>query len=504
MSDIVVTIMIKDEETCICQTLEPLLISGFINYLIYDTGSIDNTIDVTRKYLDGKVNFIIKEDTYSEFDYSIARNKMLNYARNLFGNYCRFALSLDAEWYLTNGKEIIKFLSNIAKPEETYCVNIISDIMIYSQHRVFNLNEFTQYEGFIHEAPNTSSKSKLPESIYFTWNPNRKGIEKSRKRWYTDLAKILPHYHNNKNTRTVFYLAQTYDCLTDNENAIRYYKERATMIGPGVEEEVFMSFYRIGKLYESTNNWDEAFKYYMMAYQCRKQRVEPLIRIAGHYLDSHIKYMFAKQACIVPFPKDDFLFVEKQLYDYDRWNQLAIGAWYMEEWEEGYDAVNRAISAKGQLEHLITNRNLFETKVKNIKTISSINKTKKEEEIVKSSLDLKILVLIKYNLEFYKIQSEYLTKNNILHFFYTERNQNREFLLENDILYISNNSEMKDLDITFKAFKYVYDNIFFDYIIKTTSSTIISYDILKDNLSKTSIDYGGPLYYSSNSSGLII
>ena len=44
--------------------------------------------------------------------------------------------------------------------------------------------------------------------------------------------------------------------------------------------------------------------------------------------------MFAKTACSMEFPKDDVLFIGKDIYDFKRWDELSICAFWTGRHEE--------------------------------------------------------------------------------------------------------------------------------------------------------------------------
>src|SRR5579871_6668212 len=49
---LVVVLMVKNEETVMRATLQPFIDAGIQSYLIFDTGSTDNTVQVTRDLFD--------------------------------------------------------------------------------------------------------------------------------------------------------------------------------------------------------------------------------------------------------------------------------------------------------------------------------------------------------------------------------------------------------------------------------------------------------------------
>jgi len=500
--DIVLSMMVKNEESDCCKTLKPYIESGYVNFFIYDTGSTDNTVEITREFLlKYDVNFIIKEDQF--IDFASSRNKCLDLTKELFPQ-CRFNLHTDCSWDIVNPHKIIEFCSTITDPDEAYAI-YISTGAFYTQKRLFNNKGNARYCGVVHEVVVSSGNTALPKDIYFIWNQSVQSTEKTRKRWYKDLALLLEEHHKNpEDPRTCFYLAQTNDCLGEFDLAVKWYKKRSEMTN-GFDEEQFMALYRLGKVhqgkmdeYKSNGNkleekkyHDKAVQFFLDAYKLRPKRVEPLIRLALMELDPHFKYIYAHQACLAPFP-DDYLFIDKELYDFNRWDQLAIGCWYMKQYTEGYDALLKAMKVYPDLPHIKRNYQLYREKLFPLENIQEIFNKRKTH--------LKILNLILYSPEYekmYKILSMFLKLKEIPHFFYCYDNTiDSSYLIKDDIFYIKGNETFLPgiLEKTLYIFNYFKDQEY-DYIVRSNISTLINFDFLSNSLQENPIDYGGPLYY---------
>ena len=76
--------MVKNEEPMINKTLEPFVKEGINSFLIFDTGSTDNTIKTVEAYFnknDVKNWFIFQEEFV---DFSTSRNRALDLAEEKF------------------------------------------------------------------------------------------------------------------------------------------------------------------------------------------------------------------------------------------------------------------------------------------------------------------------------------------------------------------------------------------------------------------------------------
>ena len=100
----------------------------------------------------------------------------------------------------------------------------------------------------------------------------------SKARYQKDLELLLREYDKNPvNPRTVFYLAQTYDCLQDLRNAYKYYFKRSQV--KGWIEEDFVTVYRLGCIADHLCKaddyitWATAFDHYSKAFAIRRTRI---------------------------------------------------------------------------------------------------------------------------------------------------------------------------------------------------------------------------------------
>jgi len=158
---------------------------------------------------------------------------------------------------------------------------------------------------------------------------------------------------NPKSARSMFYLAETYRHRASAEkrdlhHAITYY-QRHNEVGAW-EEEMWYSQYAIGLCYQQLKMWTQAIDAFLIAYQRRPHRAEPLFRIGKYYRDQDqhwLAMLFLQKAREISFPKDDLLFVEKNVYDYEISNTMAISAFYTGQKQLGHDALEHTTRQRG-------------------------------------------------------------------------------------------------------------------------------------------------------------
>jgi tetratricopeptide (TPR) repeat protein len=362
---LVVTIMVKNEEHVMEKTLLPFLElhDSRIGYLILDTGSTDNTVqttlDIFQKY---NARGFVAEKAFVNF--AVSRNDAIKFAEEKFP-YAGFLLMIDAEWYMQNVSELLDFCEEYKyHAESSFLLKIGNKGFENFLPRLFKANKGLHFEGVVHEYLNTASSVKLPGSVNAIYDPSARGREQSQNRWKRD-AKLLydEHKRNPEDPRTTFYLAQTYACLGDLENASYWYKFRTQQ--QGWDQENYMAFYRLAGIYEALNDWPNALYNYLKAYSMRPWRVEPLVVVGLHYLREQnfvLSFMFAKQAVgVVPRPTE-VLFVDKVFYDFTRYDLLGMAAWYVGEYEIGEKAVEKALLYAPDAQHLQYNLSLYKSK----------------------------------------------------------------------------------------------------------------------------------------------
>jgi hypothetical protein len=349
--------MVKNEQDNILKSLNS--IKNVCNdIIIYDTGSTDNTINIITNWCD-KNDKKLYLKTGDFVDFSISRNVLLDYAYSI--ENIHYLLLLDSADELQNGniflKECEKYINN-KNVNAFYLTQVwlsgISTTRYFNIRCIKNYCNWKYYEP-VHEyiaikdekGNNINSEPLKLENIILFQDRNLDG-GKSLSRFSRDKEILLKHHEKNPtNERTIFYLAQTYSCLSEYENSIEWYKKRTEM--KGYNEEIFYSYYSIGNCMQSLNkDLYEIVPYYLKAFNFIK-RIEPLVKLSKLFRlklnDTNIAYMFIKMACQLPYT-DCMLFVDDYMYKYERWHELGICSYYVKDYISGKEACLKALSFK--------------------------------------------------------------------------------------------------------------------------------------------------------------
>jgi glycosyltransferase involved in cell wall biosynthesis len=197
--------------------------------------------------------------------------------------------------------------------------------------------------------------------------------------------------------RYMFYLAQTYMFLGENQESIKWYKKRVD--AGGWVEEVFYSLLQIGLCYEQLANisfykrnemqnnnsrldqeeigelinqeegfFAQSLLYFQKAWEYRPTRAEPLYQLARmHRMKSnhYLGLMYALQGKEIPFPSDDILFIDYPIYDYLFDYEISICAYYVKDKKEIGRAAQRNLESiidqlpEGIAESIVNNARFY-------------------------------------------------------------------------------------------------------------------------------------------------
>lgn len=362
--------MVKNEEQAMLKTLRSLIDAGITQYFIYDTGSTDNTIAITQEVFkkNNIKNYIIEQEPW--IDFSASRNHALR--RTEYGFPCAtFILMLDAEWILHNGKQLIKYCQEQKNQKKSlYAIHLKGKQIQLVLPRLIRSKRNIHFVGKVHEQPNIQYQATVPSDIYFELNPSKGGIEKSRNRWLKDRDILLEEVNNRpSDINAVQFLAQTYLSLQDYPNAVLWYEKLQKLL-VNTNTDLFLSLFYLSFAYEANNQIDKAIACYLQTFKARPARAEPLIRLALIFYnqkDYAQAYTYAKQTVAIPYPEKEIDIIEKELYDFTRYEILALTAGIMQDYQAGYQATLQALKQKPDAQHLQKFKQAYEAELQKLK-----------------------------------------------------------------------------------------------------------------------------------------
>lgn len=180
---------------------------------------------------------------------------------------------------------------------------------------------------------------------------------KTRSRWENDIVVLTKVLQNKPNDpRTQYYMAQTYECLENRTSAYKYYKMRSQN-STGFFEERFLSMMKCGYLKQGYSGVCWLLKSYDFL-----NRAEPLIELARFFRNKNqfqLAFAFSKMACVLQLPEQTMLWSADKIYNHDRWQELSISAYYVQQFAEGEDACKKALQSDYDKDLNIKNLNFY-------------------------------------------------------------------------------------------------------------------------------------------------
>ena len=325
--------IVKNESKVILRLLQSVvtLIDG---YCICDTGSTDNTIElITTFFQQHRIPGKIVEEPFRDFGYN----------RTFAAQACAdipnmdYLLLLDADMVLTGDvlkPENIKSFKTSLKAD---CYHICQGSPGYYYKNVRLMKNYRGYSywGVTHEYVNTpegTEYSSIPIESLFINDIGDGGAKLDKfERDIRLLTKGLEETPNND--RYTFYLANSLRDAGHTEKAISMFRKRIEL--GGWIEEVWHSHYSIGDCYRRIGEMEKAICAWIDAFNAHPKRIESLYEIAHYYRingKNEAAYIYLSTALASKSrwgASNDFLFLQKDVYDYKLDFELSIVGYYV-------------------------------------------------------------------------------------------------------------------------------------------------------------------------------
>ena len=327
--------IVKNESRVIIRLLESV-VKIIDEYCICDTGSTDNTIFlITEFFKRHNIPGKIVEEPFQDFGYN--RSFAMKAAAELPN--MDYLLLLDADMILTGSylkpENIKQFKQGLTKDYYHICQG--SETYFYKNVRIVkNYRDFS-YWGVTHEyvkTPEGAHCGSFTNDTLFIDDIGDGGAKSDKsERDIRLLTKGLEE--NPNNDRYTFYLANSLKDAGQYEKAIETYRNRIK-IG-GWVEEVWYSYYNIGKCYVSLGQMEKAICVWMEGYDYYPKRLEAIYEIVKYYREkgknklAYIYYNIADKSRSKWGASSDYLFLQKDIYDYKLDYEMTIVGYYVNE-----------------------------------------------------------------------------------------------------------------------------------------------------------------------------
>lgn len=286
--------IVKDEEQDIQRCLDS--VAPYIDYwVISDTGSSDKTMEKIQEVMDGHgIPGELHEHKWKDF--STNRNYVLELARP-HGDMVWF-MDADDNFQPTTEDPFKDFVV----PEDTKWMNFYmeSHQTHFKRPTMINSKSPAKYFGVLHEYIGFEDREKKTEMDMFEngvmiarSSPLKRDSTKKKK--YAKDARIFEKElkKNPSDTRSMYYLAQSYALADEGRKALKAYEKRAKIRDRGNSDEVFISLLRSAELKQALNYpLHDVVDSFIKAWEHTPQRIDPVVGVM-ELLIKNERYMYA-------------------------------------------------------------------------------------------------------------------------------------------------------------------------------------------------------------------
>lgn len=318
MTTICLSMIVKNEAHVIKRALDSA--APYVNSIcVVDTGSTDGT----QRILKNLAKTWLYERPWVNFAHN--RQEALELARPL----ADYILFLDADDILTAPPNFVWPLWPELLPG--YSIPVEYGDTTYSRCALIRSDAPWYWEGVLHEYLN----SKIPLEQGTLDQPRIKVIgggarSKDPETYKKDAALLEAALAAEPdNARYAFYLAQSYKDSGELTKALEMYQRRSFMAG--WVEETWFARYQVGVVKEWLQQ--DPTKDYLNAFLYRPTRMEPLYQLAKYHRlrnEHALGYLYALHGDEIRCPNDK-LFVDRSIYDWRNYEELALNAYYVGE-----------------------------------------------------------------------------------------------------------------------------------------------------------------------------
>ncbi|CAM3343113.1 glycosyl transferase [Mycobacterium intermedium] len=308
-------------------------------WVIVDTGSTDGTQDIIRNRMSELgIPGELHERPWRNFGHN--RSEALALAQG-HGDYIWV---MDADDTITGTIDFTGLSADII-----WLRFRDHDTNTFWRPQIFRDGVPVRYEGVVHEylTDDVSFDHAHLDGDYHV-ESRRLGARNTdlERKHASDRDLLLAEVQRNPgDSRSVFYLAQSYFCLNDYASAREWYARRAEM--GGWDEEVFYSLLRVAvSMAELGESWPQVLNSFLLAYEKRPSRAEPLYEIARwcrRLQRYEAGYMFAKRAAEIPCP-DDIVLVAADVHNWRALDEQAVCASWINKKAEAFALWRRILA----------------------------------------------------------------------------------------------------------------------------------------------------------------
>ena len=389
---ITLCMIVKDETHIIEQCLKS--IASYVDrYDITDTGSTDGTQELIKKTMEELVvpGEVHQSDWKGFGDHAGKIGSRTESLQNAKKSGSDYAWVIDADDYV-DGKVV--FPTDMTA--DSYTLKIGRGDFSWWRNQIFKLSSDWSYKGILHEYASCDGKPREEVTtvklnghyrIVARTEGNRNvGISPIDK--YKRDAKVLEDAIKDEpeNDRYQFYLAQSYFDSQQWEKSLEAYQKRVDM--GGWPEETYYSRLRCAIIKGVMEKPEEEIAAaFLDCYNSRPTRAEPLWFLSRMYRMNNkpaVAYLYARMGLEIPFPQQDILFIQEDVYKWGLLDEVGATAFYANQPHVGYEACKRLVEQRlipdMHRNRVLQNFRQYETVLKQIHVQSEAQKIREKEQ----------------------------------------------------------------------------------------------------------------------------
>ncbi|MAI12720.1 MAG: hypothetical protein CMM15_01770 [Rhodospirillaceae bacterium] len=340
--------IVKDESHIIQQTLQNICETLTLDYwVICDTGSTDNTMEIIKTFFaQKKIPGELFQEPWSDFGHNRTIALQRAYGKT------DYLLIFDAD-------DSFHGTLKLPSPLKMDMIHLFFDGrgIRYKRPLILNNQKKWRWKGVLHEfivAEEEINGELVVDGNYYVESGRLGSRNKDEDKYLKDALLLQRDFELETKrdyglaTRYAYYIGQSYrDCPKTEENqnlALKWFQKRINM--GGWNQEIYISCLEIATIYENQNNFEKTVFYLQESHRHDKQRYEGIFRLAnlftskGFHMLTNALYRVHRNYKMPP----DKLFANSSLYQDVLEYCNAISAFYVGDYETGYQCCKKVIS----------------------------------------------------------------------------------------------------------------------------------------------------------------
>jgi tetratricopeptide (TPR) repeat protein len=311
---IILLLMIKNEskiiERCIGRALQHV-----DAVCILDTGSTDNTVEICNSFLSASGKpYKVSVEPFKNFGYNrtVSFQKVQELCKELgWDADTTYAMAVDGDMIIKPSPQFKDYKMSLPG----YRVIQHNGALKYYNSRFMRCSYDWKCIGGTHEYWSGDPTEIISPDIFYIDDVNDGGCKSDKTERDIRLLKedLVADFNN---ARAHFYLAQSYKDCGKFDEAIQHYMKRIKL--GGWFEEVWYSHYQIAKCHECLKQPEEMEFWALKAFKVHPVRAEPIYFITKYFREHshhHKAYYYCLKGLNIPYPNNDLLFVEHDIYN---------------------------------------------------------------------------------------------------------------------------------------------------------------------------------------------